>query len=747
MKEKNKDIEKYKKEGQSLSPSDVFKNDINLKDNSGKQIEPFENVIPILQKGHTSSIIFLKISSDEKYIISQSTDKTIKKWEIDSGRLIYTLHDIDSLIISRSEKYIITKSWPDIIKIWEFDIGKLIFSFECLKERITVIALSQDGKYLVTGCYEETIKKWEINSGKLIYSIEYPKEGHICSLIITQDDKYIISGHYNKNIKKIEFETTKLIYSLDSPNQRGVLLTPDEKYIVSISGNKKINIWNFNLGNLFLSQEGFEDYPIAITPDSRYIIFCKFNREKLQHELIKLEIESGKMSISKDGHKLIRQLKISSNGRFIVTCSQLGSIKLWDFDSNSIISSYGDNDEEIIDGPFEKIIDSIEISIDCNWILSGSIDGTIKKWNIDTGKIFFSLDGHKESVFALDISPDGKYIVTGNNDNGIINKWELETGKLIFSLNKNKNRIFAVVISYDGNYIISRSSNDIINKWEMQTGEKIFSFEVKGIRSVILSPDNRYIITASGTIKIWELETGKLLSSFESFRAERITISPDGRYVISYYDYGRTIEKRELKTGILIFTLEGHKDGISAIKITPDSKYIISASIDKTIKIWDFETGKLFLTLEGLTQSVNRMAISSDSKYIISGSWDGALIKWEIETGKIMNIHNNENRYFNSLVISPDNKYIVSGSDSGIKIWSFEKCKLICSITMLNDNDYAVYTPDNQFYISNPDLIQFYKKQYGIDGHKESFLDGSEKYKYNIRFVDGWVIAKRIKEA
>ena len=77
---------------------------------------------------------------------------------------------------------------------------------------------------------------------------------------------------------------------------------------------------------------------------------------------------------------------------------------------------------------------------------------------------------------------------------------------------------------------------------------------------------------------------------------------------------------------------KGHTSSIYAIAISPDGKYIVSGSIDTTIKIWDFKTGECLNTLEGHIDSVNSISISPDGKYIVSGSDDDTIKIWDFKT-------------------------------------------------------------------------------------------------------------------
>ncbi|KAJ3075256.1 hypothetical protein HDU99_001557, partial [Rhizoclosmatium hyalinum] len=121
------------------------------------------------------------------------------------------------------------------------------------------------------------------------------------------------------------------------------------------------------------------------------------------------------------------------------------------------------------------------------------------------------------------------------------------------------------------------------------------------------------------------------------------------------------------------FTLKGHSRAVNAVAYSPDSKYVVSGSVDNTVKLWSVETGECVKTLKGHSSAVNSVAFLPDSKTVVSGSHDKTIKLWSAESGDCVKTFRGHSDYVHSVAISPDGKTVVSGSgDNTVKLWSVE---------------------------------------------------------------------------
>jgi len=151
---------------------------------------------------------------------------------------------------------------------------------------------------------------------------------------------------------------------------------------------------------------------------------------------------------------------------------------------------------------------SVAISPDGKTLASGSEDNSIKLWDMKTGKEIRSLTGHSDSVRSVAISADGKTLASGSEDNSI-KLWDMKTGKEIRSLIGHSDSVRSVAISADGKTLASGSGDNSIKLWDMKTGKEIRSLigHLSTVSSVSISPDGKTLAggTRSGSCLLVEI--------------------------------------------------------------------------------------------------------------------------------------------------------------------------------------------------------------------------------------------------
>lgn len=279
------------------------------------------------------------------------------------------------------------------------------------------------------------------------------------------------------------------------------------------------------------------------------------------------------------------------------------------------------------------VVNSVAFSPDSSRAVSGSFDGSVRLWDVETGKEIRQFEGHSKPVECVAYSPDGRHVLSGSQDSLMI-LWNVDTGREVRRFEGHTRLVTSLAFSRDGNRIISGSFDETVRVWDVQNGRELSRMRghTDFVRCVAFSFDGRQAISGSddGTIRLWDVQREMELRSFPGHKGwvTSVALSRDGRYALSS-SYDNTVRLWDVNDSTQERRrLDGHTDRVWSVAFSPDGRRALSGSTDGTVRLWDVESGKELQRFEGHKGEVRSVVFSSDGRYALSGGTDGVMRLW-----------------------------------------------------------------------------------------------------------------------
>jgi WD40 repeat protein len=272
---------------------------------------------------------------------------------------------------------------------------------------------------------------------------------------------------------------------------------------------------------------------------------------------------------------------------------------------------------------------------------SAGRDSMVKLWQVSTGGLESRLEGQTGTIGSLAITPDGKWIASGNS-RGELCIWNVrrrKSRKTIKLVTDEDISHIKVAIGADGKYC-AVEAQDVIHILTIPKGTKINSWQAgRYVEIIALTPDSKRVVAAvSKSIEIWKLD-GSFNASLEAgFQAHDNTIydmavSPDGSCFVTVSMTEPAVRIWSLPGGSFVKSFSPNSDYILAAAISPDGKYIATGARNDYIVLSAFPSGKLKKRLGSSSEHVTALAFSPDGKTLAAGYADGAIKMWDVKTG------------------------------------------------------------------------------------------------------------------
>ncbi len=280
---------------------------------------------------------------------------------------------------------------------------------------------------------------------------------------------------------------------------------------------------------------------------------------------------------------------------------------------------------------------------------------------------------HEFSIFALDYSPDGKWIATAaSDDNAYL--WDASTGELVRTFSGHTDVVQGLAFSPDGRFLATCGSDLTIRIWDAATGEtvKVLEGHTEQIWTVVFSPDGQRLLSSSydQTVRIWDFASGEQVGQVDlPETTSGAVFSPDGRYILAACDCNSAI-LYDAETFEQVREYGGHKLPVVVVAFSHDGRYLATGSNDKTARVYDVASGEEINRFVGHMEGVYDVAFSPDDHSLLTAGYDRQSILWDIDSGSLTRRFSGHEGSLYSAEFSPDGLWVATASfDQHVFIW------------------------------------------------------------------------------
>lgn len=584
--------------------------------------------------GHSKAVNAAKFTKDGEHIITGSDDQTIKVWNAKTGRLEHSYpfnSAITSLDVGPDNRTIVVSDKNGAVETVLITLDSIVKKQSiCLSDTYArFVTYNPSGTEIIVCCNNGDFRVYDASDmTSIIKPLKFPKNGIQCITYDSTGTQMILAGS-DKTITILDAITKNRIGTLPTKHTdwvRSVDISPDGHILASCSDDRTVRLWDLNMYNCFWHKtlpEWVTD--VQFTPDGKRFIVS--SREGVLRTFdVRTQTELTALQINQPGY--ILSFDLSPNGRRVVTCSSTPTVHIWDC---------GEPMDTGIDIPLEGSVYGISFINGSNYFAAASSSGDFGVWDFTTGYNLFR-ENIGNGISSLQTSPDGHYIAISNKSK--VRLFEANTGEEVYFDNTNghKNWIRDLCFSNDGQVLASVGDDERIILWSISEKRVLKHLDdsrkvlTAGIYSVGFSHNDSLLVTGSvdGTICQWNISSGKQIKqSIVGHKGEVFSVSycqNDTKILSTSGDQTACLWDTD---GNIIQQYIGASGCMNDICFNYIDDEVITASNDKSIRIWCASNGRETIKLDGHLDGVLRIALSKDG-ILLSGDSQGLIKIWRI---------------------------------------------------------------------------------------------------------------------
>lgn len=610
---------------------------------------------------HKAQVTAAVYSADKEWLATGDSVGEIHLWNTRTGKEVKTFSGHSNIIITLTfgpENTLLSHSRDYTARAWNIDTGNELWREDALG--IDNEAFSRDGTLLAAWSGGE-LKLFDVKSHKELKSFNDAWTG----FVFTEDKGLLFVNEKQSIIEKWspEQQEPKKVHKIRDPHTVQIFSLSKTQVLVCESGTADVIDWsNGSVIRTFQNARCSQAGP-------PFIFIERENHQELWNAL------TNKLCIRKPISKKIHfeHFTVSENGRYLATTNDDFLVEIWDIDKGRRLRK-----EEDTYRRFDSLrtgLPALAANGDRYFVTLGNDmlpQTAVNEWELKPESPARRLFAQPYAITSLDVSPDGKQLVTCGGDSAL-RLFNAKTGKLIPI--KKDAECWDANFSQNGELLIrySPSKDSQPQFWARKLDRILLELDYRpsDLKGLSVSSDGRTLLTSEGDgrVRVWDLTKGAMKAVLpveaDKVNPSVVELVEGGRIAIVAQNSG---DLHGLVTSYATnsFKYIGHKGRILSVqKALNNDQFFVSVGEDGSARVWDALDKKSILVIENLPGSLITTGLSFDGELLLLAKSDATIQIWDVKSKRMLNTFNIPT-IAKTATFSPNKANFVFGDDKGI---------------------------------------------------------------------------------
>lgn len=591
-------------------------------------------------KGHKGPVTHILLTPSGTDAISASTDGTARVWDLEIGDCILVLDGhtgpITDMGITDDGSLLITASEDGTARAYEMEQGQCLRVLAGHSGPINALVVDPQGRFIATTGPDETARVWDLVSARTLHNFPAPNGG--CSLALSQCTRFLMVGCMDGTARMYDIVSGQSVGVMEGHSSwvSAVKLLPGGKRALTASHDGSLRLWSLRTGQCLGIMEGHvgrinavvvaADGKVAATAgddgttrvwDLRVPVTCIRVLKAHRAWVSNLALSPSCLVKPSSSH---HQRGSTLHEDRLVTTSGDGTAIAWNLDTGEVV--------RILEGHSASIL-AAAVTRKGRFAVTGSEDGTVRVWDFCASSSH-TPRWHEGRIRAI-TGRDGKVVATAGDDCEA-RVWDASAGEYRGLLIGHKVPIRWVQFSQDASHLVTASPDRMVCLWDADSSELVRTLPLhKGSRMKSFAANGDLSLAVvclfDSTVTVWDLKSCQPKATLQRWgdrneatghtsAVNQVCMNKDGDIVVTL-SKDSTARIWDVQSGKCRAVLRGHEDSIAGGCLSPDDGVLATYGYDGTVRLWYVSLEDSSVMQRGLMQRGNEKVDHTVSPFAV----------------------------------------------------------------------------------------------------------------------------------